>query len=410
VILLATASGPAGAQTFTTLGLFNGSNGSEPLGGLTLSADGTTLYGTTSQGGASGSGTVFSIPLGGGTPTALGSFNGSNGASPRGSLTVSADGSTLYGTTYYGGASNNDGTVFGIPVGGGTPTALGSFSDSGNGYYPCGSLTLIGSTLYGTTSYGSGLGGIGYGTVFSIPVGGGTPTDLASFNGDNGFSPRGSLTLSADGSTFYGTTFRSGVYDSGNVFSIPVGGGTPANLGSFSILNGCGPSGSLTLSADGSTFYGTTSQGGASPNGNVFSIPVGGATPTSLGSFNGSDGSDPLGSLTLSADGTTLYGTTYRGGAGGFGTVFSIPVGGGTPADLVSFSGSNGAGPGGDLTLIGSTLYGTTESDAASGDGTVFAVTLPTPEPSTFALLSVGAIGLATYVSWRRRRAARRAA
>ena len=49
-----------------------------PHAGLTLS--GNTLYGTTEYGGANGDGTVFSVPLSGGSPTVLASFNGSNGA------------------------------------------------------------------------------------------------------------------------------------------------------------------------------------------------------------------------------------------------------------------------------------------------------------------------------------------
>ena len=55
----------------------------------------------------------------GGTPTTLLSFNGTNGEYPHGGLTLS--GSTLYGMTYHGGA-NDDGTIFSIPVTGGTPT------------------------------------------------------------------------------------------------------------------------------------------------------------------------------------------------------------------------------------------------------------------------------------------------
>ena len=55
----------------------------------------------TTHGGANGDGTIFSIPVTGGTPTTLLSFNGTNGAYPEGSLTLS--GSTLYGMTYQAG-------------------------------------------------------------------------------------------------------------------------------------------------------------------------------------------------------------------------------------------------------------------------------------------------------------------
>ena len=73
------------------------------------------------SGGANNDGTVFSMPVSGGTPTTLFSFDGTHGEGPSGSLILS--GSTLYGMTLDGGA-NGDGTIFSIPVGGGTPTVL----------------------------------------------------------------------------------------------------------------------------------------------------------------------------------------------------------------------------------------------------------------------------------------------
>ena len=78
------------------LASFNGSNGDSPVAGLTLS--GNTLYGTTEAGGAPNWGTVFSVPLSGGSPTVLATFNGYNGENPQAGLTLSADGSALYGT------------------------------------------------------------------------------------------------------------------------------------------------------------------------------------------------------------------------------------------------------------------------------------------------------------------------
>ena len=225
---------------------------------MTLS--GSTLYGMAENGGANADGTIFSVPVTGGAPTILLSFNGTNGASPEGSLTLS--GSTLYGMTQDGGAGG-DGTIFSVPVTGGSPTTLLSFNGT-NGANPLGSLTLGGSNLYGMTLQG-GAGGDG--TIFSIPVTGGSLTTLLSFNGTNGNAPEGSLTLS--GSTFYGMTFGGGASGDGNVFSIPVTGGSPTNLLSFNAANGAYPLGSLTLS--GSTLYGLTEQGGVNTDGTVFS-------------------------------------------------------------------------------------------------------------------------------------------
>jgi uncharacterized repeat protein (TIGR03803 family) len=380
----------ANAQTFTTLGTFksSGLKGANPSGNLTLS--GSTLYGTTNSGGTYGGGSIFSIPVAGGPLTSLASFNYTNGASPQGSLTLC--GSTLYGMTSQGGASDK-GTIFSIPAGGGPITTRATF-DGTNGTYPSGDLTLVGSTLYGMT-YGSGFD---YGTIFSIPVGGGPLTTLATFDFFNGAKPYGSLTLS--GSTLYGMTSEGGMGGGGTVFSIPVGGGPITTLATFNGANGARPLGDLTLV--GSTLYGMTSDlySTSASRGTIFSVPVGGGSVTTLATFDGANGSYPYGSLTLC--GSNLYGMTsglpHDGST--LGTIFSIPVGGGPLMTLVTFDGTNGACPLGDLTLSGSTLYGTTTGYFSNDFGTVFALTVP--EPSALALLLTTIFGGLLW--WRRKR------
>ena len=219
--------GVASAQTLTTLHSFststNGTNwdGAYP-NAVTLSSDGRTLYGTTYFGGTSDYGTVFSIPVTGGAPTVLASFNDPNdpdnpiGGMPN-AVTLSSDGKTLYGTTSSGGTGFGGGTVFSIPVTGGALAVLATFNFS-DGAYPLAPLTLSsdGNTLYGTTTQGgtngTNNGGNGYGTIFSIPVTGGVPTVLASFNFNDPYAPQAPLTLSADGNTLYGTTEYGGIY------------------------------------------------------------------------------------------------------------------------------------------------------------------------------------------------------
>ena len=188
LIVLAVVSARSSAQTLTTLFTFDSTHGASPNGSLILS--GSTLYGMTEVGGTNQDGTVFSIPVGGGIPTTLFNFDGTHGQYPVGDLTLS--GSTLYGMTWYGG-TNNDGTVFSLPVGGGTPTTLFNF-DGTHGANPEGNLTLSadGSTLYGMTAFGGNLSldnGWGDGNVFSIPVGGGVPTTLFNFDGSHGEGP-----------------------------------------------------------------------------------------------------------------------------------------------------------------------------------------------------------------------------
>jgi uncharacterized repeat protein (TIGR03803 family) len=55
-----------------------------------------------------------------------------------------------------------------------------------------------------------------------------------------------------------------------------------------------------------------------------------------------------------------------------------VPLAGGSPTTLATFNNTNGEHPYAGLTLSGSTLYGTTAGGGASGDGTVFSLT-PNP-------------------------------
>src|SRR5437867_3786464 len=86
----------------------------------------------------------------------------------------------------------------------------------------------------------------------------------------------------------------------------------------------------------------------------------------------GPDGVSPHAGLTLGKNGK-LFGTTYTGGTGTFGTVFElVPATGGswTKAVLHNFSGPDGSLPAAKL-VFGSngTLYGTTLMGGAGNNG-----------------------------------------
>ena len=249
-----------------------------------------------------------------------------------------------------------------------------------SGRYPDGSLVQSGSTLYGMTNVG---GARSKGNVFSVAADGTNYQNVFSFTGTGGAAsgrgPQGSLILS--GTTLYGMTNTGGANGLGNVFSVGTDGTNYHNLLSFTGTGGAAtgnaPGGGLTIS--GSTLYGMTFGGGAGGQGNVFSVGTDGTNYQNLLSFTGTGGAatgkNPHGSLILS--GTMLYGMTYSGGANGDGNIFSVGTVGTGYHDWHDFNGGDGWILYGDLALSGGTLFGMTNLGGIGNNGTVFALTLP---------------------------------
>jgi uncharacterized repeat protein (TIGR03803 family) len=128
-----------------------GSDGENPFGGVIRDAAGN-LYGTTHLGGAFGGGTVYKLDTTG-KETILYSFaGGADGVEPYAGLIRDTRGN-LYGTTQYGGTFNG-GTMFKVDTTG-KETVLHSFNPSTEGAYPTAPLALDAKgNLYGTTLYG----------------------------------------------------------------------------------------------------------------------------------------------------------------------------------------------------------------------------------------------------------------
>ena len=289
---------------------------------------------------------------------------GPNGEYPHAGLIMDSSGD-LYGTTEGAGTGDN-GTVFELAKGSGAITTLALFNGT-NGANPYGGLIMDSSgNMYGTASDG---GASKDGTVFEVAKGSGTITALASFNGTNGANPHGGLILDSSGN-LYGTTEFGGASMDGTVFEVAKGSGTITTLASFNGINGADPVAGLIMDGSGN-LYGTAESGHFRT---VFELAKGSSTITVLARFNGTNGDNPEAGLILDSSGN-LYGTTSGGGASGDGTVFELAKGSGTITALASFNGANGANPVAGLIMDGSgNLYGTTESGGANGDGTVFAI------------------------------------
>lgn len=252
--------------TLTTLVNFTGTGGinqgANPAGRLISGKDGN-LWGTSSTGGASNKGTIFKISPTTGTLTTVRSFSGTNGATPLARLQLASDGN-YYGTTSAGGTSGK-GVVFKL-----TPAGIltsYSFIGVANGANPQSALIESSGFLYGTTK----IGGVSNnGAIFKIPLGGGTPVLVASFNGSNGANPTAAL-IKAKNGNFYGTASAGGANSKGVIYQLT--GTTITRLISFNSTNGATPESTLIQLSNGN-FYGTASFGGTSNKGTVFKFVI----------------------------------------------------------------------------------------------------------------------------------------
>lgn len=365
---------PAHAQAFVVLYSFTGdADGGHPAVGLALDSLGG-LYGTTLEGGTFGQGTVFKIV--GNAKIVLYNFTGgTNGAAPGAGLLRAAG--DLFGTTIWGGAYGA-GTVFKLNPITNKETVLYSFTGGSDGAYPQGVLVRdTAGNLYGTASAG---GASGQGTVFMLdPTG--HETTLHSFAGiPDGANPYAGLVRDKLGN-LYGTTYRGGAAGQGVVFKVEAAGSESVFYSFNGGADGLGPEPGLVRDPQGN-LYGTTFAGGSSGCGAVFKLdPTGNETVLHSFCSTWGDGFNPQAGLVRDRQGN-LYGTSSRGGAFNWGTVFMLDTLGNETV-LYNFTDQwDGGYPMAGLVqdAVGN-LYGTTSNGGyyggscyPAGCGTVFMV------------------------------------
>jgi uncharacterized repeat protein (TIGR03803 family) len=411
-VALVLGTGAQAQVKFKTLHKFTGKNGMYPDGNLIFDAAGN-LYGTTFSGGVYNSnclngscGTVFQL-----TPNANGTWsehivyrfysNPDEGFNPDMGVTFDAAGN-LYGTTDYGTYNTNStGVVYELMPntgGGWTYSTLYQFGGPFDGNPQGGMAFDTAGNLYGTTGWGCGYGD-GVSCVFEmIPSNGSWTFNLLygfSFTGSTGWYPSGTTPMFDAKGNLYATTafggnsgcspYGNGCYGLGVVFELsPNGGGTWSikDLHVFTGGNdGESPTCPLIFDAAGN-LYGTTFAGGAHGYGNVFKL-----TPNADGTWTehvlhqftgGKDGATPFAGVTFDASGN-LYGTTTRGGAFGYGVVFKLTPtssGGWKETVLHAFANKPGAYPS-SAVIFGpaGNLYGATSGDGTTTFGSVFEIT-----------------------------------
>ncbi len=304
-------------------------NGYQPMGQLLLGPGGV-LYGTTSDGGACGGGTVFQL-----TPSTVRVSATANahwtltrlhdfgcqfddGVHPYGG--VIADGAgNLYGTTStgvgFGCQGYGCGTIYKLTRSNGvwTSSIVYAFPGPEGGWYPESNLTLdANGNLYGTTE----LGGKAWGVVFKVTPNG-SETVLHAFDiGDGGY-PNTAVIFDAAGN-LYGCTSVS-PYDGdpggAGVFQLSPGdnGWTYTAIYKFAAYY---PQCNANLLIDAAgNLYGTSNNTGVYTYGNMFRLaPSNGPwIYTSYYDFNYfTDGFGPLG-IARDNNSGTIYGVTYGG-------------------------------------------------------------------------------------------------
>jgi uncharacterized repeat protein (TIGR03803 family) len=241
------------------------------------------LYSTTVAGGANNAGIVFSLtPSRGGVWTlqTLYSFCSvagcTDGGIPYAGVTVDPSGNLLGTTEYYG--ANNAGVIYELSNANGSWTekllytfCIASGCSDGNGPF-AGVARDSAGNLYGTTYFG---GAQNDDVVFELSSTG-TYSVLYSFckeaNCSDGSEPAAAVTLDASGNIF-GTTGRGGDNNFGTLFEIA--GGSFKRVYSFCALTGCSdggyPYGTLIFDSTGDIF-GTTQYGGGKGLGEVYKL------------------------------------------------------------------------------------------------------------------------------------------
>ncbi|MBK8343123.1 MAG: T9SS type A sorting domain-containing protein [Bacteroidetes bacterium] len=343
---------------------FNGvETGSYPYFAALL-YDGTYLYGSNTNSGLNGDGTIFKIlPDGTGFTKLYDLLDDVTGQSSQSSLI--SDGTYLYGTAADGGP-NNHGTVYRLKKDGTEFTVLYDFPGELTGFYPEGGLYFDGTYLYGGTVNGGVFGG---GVLYKIRPDGTEFSIVLDFDCIvSGCSLYGAVV--SDGTYFYGMTRGGGTDGLGTVFKIKPDGTDFIKLMDM-IDDPNGAWGYASFVLDDGMLYGITNNGGEDNRGTIFKIATDGSNYQKLVDFDNDNGAQPLGSLILV--GTTLYGMAELGGDDYLGTLYQLETDGSNFILLHEFDGAEtGSLPYGTLVYVNGALFGMTNSGGANEQGVIF--------------------------------------
>ncbi|MGI9117786.1 MAG: choice-of-anchor tandem repeat GloVer-containing protein [Gaiellales bacterium] len=318
-------------RTFRTIGTFDLANGLTPSQAPVMNADGTALFGATTQAGASGLGVIYTYDLTKSASTnpltAIASFTPATGTTSQASPIIVGD--TLYGTTGQNG-KRQGGTIwkFDTKTPGSKIEVLHNFAPSSKSdvAIPFGALTYnpADGLLYGQAFNGgkNSLGG-----VFSINPNGTDYRIRLNFTKTTGGMPQmGALLLSKDGS-LYSNTWIAGAHNGGAVLKFDPAANSSNVVFNYNSTTGVSPYNSLAESPSGIFLYSITWRGNAKGGlGAIIAIEKASGKATVLHNFKRSEGALTFSGATVSPDGTRILTQMGAGGKSGIGTVLSFVI------------------------------------------------------------------------------------
>jgi|GEM_PF-2151827 len=374
--------------------------------------------------GGTGQGTIFVSDKDGTNKFAVHEFQGypSDGSYPFYTTPHQASDGNLYGASYVGGSSNW-GAVYKYATGScGNSVVYSNSPGEGSAGNYANVNELSDGKIYAAMSYGAG----GHGAIVRMDKDGSnvqnihifkytlqtvayTPGAIANSGAYaatlanpvyryDGAYPYGFVVEGADGK-IYGTTYAGGYGNQGTVYRMDKDG---ANYEIIQVLNnGYRAFNNATSGAPGTSVYGpatpygnvaqdqngriylTTYSGGAGNIGGIWSFNADGTDTRILKSGSSADGSRFYrGPLVL---GNAVYGTSYIGGAHAYGTVWKWDITTSTYTILHSFDVSDGYWAWAGLSYDGTYLYGTTIAGGGAGKvGTLYKIK---PDGTNFTVL-----------------------
>lgn len=353
-----------------TLANFTDTGPSQPSGPLFSDPNGN-LFGSTSAGGTNKDGTVFEIPRGRSGMTVIASFD-TPVLKPAGNLVMDASGD-LFGTE----PGSNYGNVYELPRDSTTITMLAiaprlepDLAVDANG-------DLFGVIGEGTSRTASGkIVRLLPASIFEIPHGASTPSTVVQFG--RGVEP-GAISLDSSGDIF-GMFSNPGSAD-WTIYDIAHGSRTVNPLGKAPPNSASGP-----LAVDSADdLFGTIAGVADGSTAAVFELPHGARLVEPIAYLRGANDVGLVEPLVVDADGNVFgaaSGMNVSAGTNAPGAVFEIPKGSAAVTTLISFNGTDGSGPLGITLDPSGNLAGATSAGGRSGNGAFFELSPADVPPS----------------------------